>query len=137
MSKRRCRICRRWFQPNLRSRHQQRVCSKASCQKERHRRACAEWHRRNPGYDKETRLRLRLVREAPANQTTPMAAIDEDVARDAVGVEAYVLISETARVVTEWARDAPGRQPFGIKHESRRVGRGPARDEMASARAGP
>lgn len=138
LSKRPCRICRRWFLPSVRAGKRQRVCSEPGCQRERHRRNCADWHRRNPGYDQETRLRRRLVPEAPrTNAATPLGAIDEDVARDAVGVETYVVTSEIARLTTEWVRDVVGRQVVGIKGQSGKLVPTAARDEIAPARAGP
>ena len=61
MRKRPCKICRKWFLPNPRAGDRQRTCSEPACQRERHRRACSDWHRRNPDYDRESRLRARLV----------------------------------------------------------------------------
>ncbi|MCP4304304.1 MAG: hypothetical protein GY788_05380 [bacterium] len=137
-AKHRCPICGKWFWPSVRARSRQRVCSDPACQRERHRRNCADWHRDNPGYDKEERLRRRLLREASApNPTTPLGAIDEEAARDAVDVEVFVLVMEVARVVVEWTRDVPRRQLSDIKRQSGRVAPSLPRDDIATARAGP
>ena len=55
-----CSICRRWYRPHPRQGARQRVCSTPACQRERHRRACAQWRERNPDYDREARLQKRL-----------------------------------------------------------------------------
>ena len=61
--KRPCRICRCWFLPHPRAGPRQQVCSRPECQRERHRRACADWRRRNPDYDAEDRVMCRNWRE--------------------------------------------------------------------------
>jgi len=89
--KRPCRICRKWFSPQPRAGDRQHICSDPGCQTERHRRACASWRRRHPDYDREDRLRRRLlrgVRSPPGPLTAdPLRRIDWKVARDAVGLE--------------------------------------------------
>lgn len=107
-NKRPCRLCRRWFRVHPRAGARQRVCSSPSCQRERHRRACQEWHRRNPGYDREERLRRRLRRGSSADRR-----LDWSVARDAVGLEVVVVIEEAAKDLQHWARDAVRGQGLG------------------------
>jgi len=46
--------------------------------------------------------------------------IDALAARDAVGVEVYVFVEETAKVVVDWARDAVLSQALEIPKESGR-----------------
>ena len=108
--KRPCSICRCWFVPHARAGDRQRVCSKPECQRARHRRSCADWHARHPGYDREERLRkkVRPPREGPPRdpEADPLAEIDWDAARDAVGVESTVFVEETQKVIVAWARDA-------------------------------
>ena len=126
--------------PHPRSGARQRVCSAARCQRERHRRACAEWHARNPDYDREERLRHKLVKaEAPAAAVAdPVAVrIDGVAARDAVGLEVLVFVEETAKVVVDWARDAVLAQAIGIKGESGRHEEVAARDGIGGSASGP
>jgi len=113
--KRPCRICRKWFAPHPRAGDRQRACGAASCQSERHRRACEAWRRREPDYDREDRLRRRLVRQQETNSpggglADPLCRLDWSAARDAVGLQVAVTIEEAARVVHQWARDAVRRQ---------------------------
>jgi integrase len=41
--KRPCKICRKWFLPDVRQAGRQKTCS-AGCRRELHRRSCAEWN---------------------------------------------------------------------------------------------
>jgi hypothetical protein len=108
--KRPCRVCRRWFWPHPRAGDRQRTCSQSDCQRERHRRACAAWRRRHPDYDREDRLRRRLLVSARPAAPDPMRRVDWLAARDAVGLEVAVVIEEAGQVLHRWARDAVGAQ---------------------------
>jgi hypothetical protein len=135
-----CRICRHWFLPHPRAGNRQTVCSSPACQRERHRRSCAQWHSRNPDYDREERLRRKLCKDTPAT-TVPAdpvpVRIDRAAARDAVGVEVTVVIEETAKVLVDWARDAVMAQAYGITAESGEHLTSTARDEIGIAGPGP
>lgn len=56
--KRRCRCCRRPFQPHPRL-PKQRACSRRRCQKSRHRKDCVVWRKKNPTYDHRWRSKKR------------------------------------------------------------------------------
>lgn len=124
--KRPCRICRKWFMPHPRAGDRQRVCGADSCQSERHRKACKAWRRREPDYDREDRLRRKLVKEQEAIcpggvLADPLRRLDWSAARDAVGLEVAVTIEEAARVVQQWARDAVCRQVVTAQADDRRL----------------
>jgi hypothetical protein len=113
-----CRICKRWFRPEARAGDRQRTCGGEGCQRERHRRACAAWHRRNPDYDREERLRRRLQRAVKpavcaALVVPPMARWDGAAARDAVGLEVAVALEVAAQLLWDGVRDAVNAQPHG------------------------
>ncbi|MBI4368905.1 MAG: hypothetical protein HY547_01605 [Elusimicrobia bacterium] len=58
IKKKRCARCRQWFRPWPTLGNIQRFCSKARCQRERHRQACLDWHNKHPHYNqKESRRR--------------------------------------------------------------------------------
>ena len=141
VSKRPCRICRKWFQPNPRVGERQKVCSDPSCQRERHRRNCASWRQRNPDYDRETRVRQRLTEASPTtasmDSTEPKepdrVRIDWRAARAAVGLEVVVLIEEFGEVLREMARDEVRRQLVVFSGELARHGRRAGRDEIGDA----
>ncbi|TPV96475.1 MAG: hypothetical protein B7733_04565 [Myxococcales bacterium FL481] len=142
--KRPCRICKRWFQPNPRVGDRQKVCSNATCQRERHRRACAEWRRRNPDYDREERLRRKLRHDDDAGSSSApdrgahaakrglrLAAV-----RDEMGLQAYVLIDEIAGLLRLETRDGVVLQPPVIAREFGTLSRRSVQDEFVSG-AGP
>lgn len=137
--KRPCRVCRKWFLPHPRAGSRQKVCSSASCQRERHRRNCEEWRDRHPDYDRENRLRARIEAErepdAPRPSLDPLGEVAWEAARDAVGLEAAVITEVTAKVVVSWVRDVVGWEASGITGESPRHGGRAARDEIG--RGGP
>ena len=142
--KRPCRICRTWFQPDPRVGDRQKVCSNADCQRERHRRACADWRRRNPDYDREDRLRRKLRTDADTSAESSSGggarAADRglrlDVVRDELGLQLYVLIDELAELLRLETRDGVLQQPPVIPGEFDRLYRCSAQDEIASG-AGP
>ena len=116
------------------------MCSERPCQRERHRRDCREWHRRNADYDREDRLRSKLVKAAvaPATLAAPLPArIDADAARDAVGMEVAVLIEETGKVLTDWMRDAVLAQVLRITSESPKHTLVASRDAIGAEPLGP
>jgi hypothetical protein len=119
VSKRPCRICRRWFLPNPRAGPRQRTCGSPDCQRERHRRNCSSWHQRNPDYDRETRLRIRLAADRPKSPDADLLSWPS--ARDVVGLEVLLVLEETRRLLVDPARDAVGRQVFAVKRKSGEV----------------
>ncbi len=120
--KRPCRICRRWFRPHPRAGDRQRTCGSTACQSERRRRSVAAWRLRHPDYDREDRLRRQLQGKATAAaEVSPMAGVDWQAARNAVGMEVAVVIEETGRMLATWARNAVMPQVPGIISESSRL----------------
>ncbi len=121
--KRPCSVCRRWFEPNPRAVKHQKTCG-ADCSRELHRRRCAQWHRKNPNYDREERLRRKMVQQREAaSETDPLRAMDWEAVQDAVGLETRIAIEEATRLSVAAARDAvptktrvegliPGRLPI-------------------------
>jgi hypothetical protein len=133
--KRPCRGCGKWFQPNARAGERQRSCDREECQRERHRRACADWRARHPDYDLERRLRERVRREGVVGeplQRDPLAEVVWDAARDAVGVEVAVIVEETGKVLAGWARDAVHAQTSEIMKRLAKVLPSARRDAIAA-----
>ena len=65
--KRPCKICRRWFLPNVRLKDRQKTCADPGCQKEWHRRQCAKWNKRNTEYFKANYLEKKLEKTDQAS----------------------------------------------------------------------
>lgn len=137
--KRPCRECAKWFLPNPRARQRQRTCDRDTCQRARHRRACADWRARHPDYDVERRLRERVrAKEVVGEplQRDPLAEVVWDAARDAVGVEVAIIVEETGKVLVGWARDAVHAKASEIMRQIGKVLPVQARDAIAAG-AGP
>jgi hypothetical protein len=119
-----CSICRRWFRPDARQGPRQKTCSSEACQRERHRRACRDWREREHDVLIEDRLRKRLVGSE--------GELMGPVVRDAIGLEASVIIQESVRLLSSCMRDASGMQPIEITRESIRLRFSVTRDTTAA-----
>ena len=135
--KRPCRICRHWFRPHPRAGDRQHVCSRADCQRERHRQACQRWRQREGPAERTHRLRQRL--RAPVDERPGVAALQVswDAVRDAVGLEVAVILEEISRLLEDVVRDAVQRQVGAPARESRQVQPAGRRDDMVSAARAP
>lgn len=136
-----CSICRHWFEPHPRAGSRQHVCSAPECQRERQRRSVAAWRKRNPDYDRENRLRARVVKADVADpappDADPMAGLDLDAARNAVGLEVLVVLTESSRLIANWARNAVNARASGKPGYSDRLQPDPARNAIESGRRPP
>ena len=120
--KRPCRICRHWFCPHPRAGDRQHVCSRADCQRERHRRACQRWRQGEAPAERAHRLRQRIRVDAADRQAAgPSPRLSWDVVRDAVGLEVAVILEEISRLLEDAVRDAVQRQVGAPVRESRQV----------------
>jgi len=136
--KRPCRICRRWFRPHSRAGDRQHVCSRADCQRERHRRACQRWRQREAPAERAHRLRQRLHEAADGQDAAgPGPRLPWDVVRDAVGPEVTVILEEISRLLADVVRDAVQRQVGAPAGESRQVPPAGRRDDMVWAARAP
>lgn len=107
VKRRPCKVCRKWFLPELHAGDRQHVCGEEACQRKWHRQACAEWHRRNPDYDRETRLVGRIVKVTSLEERRrdPLVSIDWAQLRVEVGLNAAVAMEELGKVVLTGARE--------------------------------
>ncbi len=58
--KRPCRICRKWFLPNVRLKDRQMTCADPECQKKWHKKQCALWNKKNQQYFKANYLQKKI-----------------------------------------------------------------------------
>ncbi len=125
--KRPCRICGKWFVPNPRLGERQMTCGATVCQKQWHRRKCAEWNRKNRAYSQEIYLRKRLqladsaqpcrsspqpvpqptpasspASAPPAVPLKPVAPLDypRAVVQEVMGVQLLIIIEYIVRLLT-------------------------------------
>lgn len=105
LPKRPCSICRKWFHPNPRVGEKQKVCSKPECQRERHRRNCASWNKRNASWYAEDRLseRIRAGPEVSTPATTQpfMERFDWEVIKSTVGWSSGVILEQVIGEVAQ------------------------------------
>lgn len=67
----------------------------------------------------------------------PLRRVDENTARDAVGMETYVFIEEIVRLLLEWVRDSVVLQPVVAKKENGKIAIGGPRDEIGESGPSP
>lgn len=112
-TKRPCRVCGGWFEPHARAVRQQVTCG-PECSRERHRRMCEGWRRRNPDYDREERLRRRVRRPAePPVEGDPRDGLVWPQMREAVGLKMAVVLDEALGMVVRWTREAVATRSAG------------------------
>ncbi len=68
--KRPCSICRHWFIPDVHQKGRQTTCS-SECRKERHRRQCERWNRKNKAYFRDIYLSQKLEKTAEPPEAKP------------------------------------------------------------------
>lgn len=105
--RRRCQICDSLFEADLRVGKRQLTCRGPACQKERHRRNCVAWHKRERGAVEEEALRRRLG--------AAEGEVRLDVVRDECGPKVKVVVEECLRLFSTGSRDE-----FRTKHVEQR-----------------
>ena len=131
--KRPCRICRKWFRPDARVGARQRTCGSAPCRRAWHRQSCRDWRRRNPDYDRDDRLRRRLREQTEAARGDPLAPLNWQAVRDAIGLQVAVVVEETGRLLISWVRDEIALQVAESPDEFGRLPPSRVRDAMGSS----
>lgn len=135
-SKRPCAVCRTWFLPDPRVRRRQRCCEREECRSELHRRACADWRRRNVALIREDRVANRIAAKAPPLAPTaavaadPTAAVHWPAVDAAVGVEVSLVFRQALQLVSRALRDEFRAQLPEKTAKTARVRREGMRDEM-------
>ena len=158
-TKRPCRICRVWFEPDPRAAGRQRVCGKETCRREVHRRECQRWREKHSDYDAERRFKARLlqcgrqVEPSPAKDAEAPEAekpavehgldrggvrlLDWSFARESVGLKVAVLVEESTKVMASEARELVLAELALRGVVSRKVLPTHSREETARAVPGP
>ena len=104
--KRPCRICRRWYLPDVRHKKRQKTCGAPDCQNEWHRRLCADYNKRNRENFKADYLSKKLektrdtsLKKSPLQKypkTLPRSRINlklpRNFIRERIGAEMLVIL---------------------------------------------
>ena len=109
--KRRCKICTKWFLPDVRHANRQKTCG-PECRSELHRRRCAEYNDKNRRAAKADYLQKKLdevdrrCRMTAAGKTDPGTTgpridlgLPRDVIQNAIGLRLLVVIEYVAEQI--------------------------------------
>lgn len=127
--KRPCRICRRWFLPNPRLKDRQMTCGDSECQKQWHRRKCAQWNRANVDYFRSNYLQKKLdAATEPGGASKPFEPISKRVGQrpksrlrsglpleyvqEVIGLEHLIIIEYLAQHLVRRFQEVFKRQVF-------------------------
>jgi hypothetical protein len=112
LTKRPCRICRRWFVPDRRVGRRQRACSAPTCQVARRAKTQASWRRRNPDYFIAHRIQRRRLNAdetsaavLPLMLPPPLSELPWDLAQEEFGVAGTDFLGHLGRVLLVAAQD--------------------------------
>lgn len=112
--KRPCRICRRWFMPNPRLKDRQMTCGNPCCQKEWHRKKCAEWNKKHSDYFKTNYLDKKLKaathqdnHPAPQTENKPpvscksrlKSGLPLNLVQEVIGIQHLIIIEYLAQLL--------------------------------------
>jgi len=120
LSKRPCRVCKRWFKPDARLGDRQKTCGDAACKREWHRRKCAEWNEKNFEYAKANALQRRIetAKSRPASSGGPRSLLPQRYAKELIEVQLVVILEYLGQQLLRRLQAVIKRQAFVIKGQS-------------------
>mgnify|MGYP006957731498 FL=1 len=136
--KRPCRVCRKWFTPNLRLGDRQQTCGVVECQRKWHARKCAEWNWKNRAYFREIYLRGRLESfgsDPPAKSSSPGSScrikdpprrsspldLPQEVIQEVIEVKPFIIIEYIVRLLMRGVQEVIHTQLVEKQKEIRRL----------------
>lgn len=120
LSKRPCRVCKRWFKPDARLGDRQKTCGDAACKREWHRRKCAEWNEKNFEYAKANALQRRIetAKSRPASSGGPRSLLPQRYAKELNEVQLVVILEYLGQQLLRRLQEVIKRQAFVNKGQS-------------------
>jgi len=120
LSKRPCRVCKRWFKPDARLGDRQKTCGDAACKREWHRRKCAEWNEKNFEYAKANALQRRIetAKSRPASSGGPRSLLPQRYAKELIEVQLVVILEYLGQQLLRRLQAVIKRQAFVNKGQS-------------------
>ena len=133
--KRPCRICRRWFRPDVRVGDRQRTCGEPDCQRTRRQKTQASWRARNPGYATAHRITQRNQDQSaePLRTPSPLNRLPWDLAKDQFGGQGADFIGVLGTLLLRTAKDQFQAYPFDFTGFSGALPRHPEKTRAAPA----
>jgi hypothetical protein len=107
-AKKPCRICRKWFRPDVRVGRRQRTCGRIECQQALQKKTLATWRARNPDYFVAWRIQARSKGERtpePLRLPAPLSNLPWDIAQDEFGAKGADFIGVMSSVVLRVAKN--------------------------------
>jgi len=123
LSKRPCRVCKRWFKPDARLGDRQRTCGDASCKREWHRRKCAEWNEKNSEYAKANALhrKIEAAKNQPASSGGSRSLLPQRYAKELIEVQFVVILEYLGQQLLRRLQEVIKRQAVVNKWQSGRL----------------
>src|SRR4051794_38125257 len=133
--KRPCRICRRWFRPDVRVGDRQRACGERDCQRVRRQKTQAGWRARNPGYATAHRITERNQDKStePVRTPAPLNRLPWDLAKDQFGGQGADFIGVLSTLLLRTAKDQFQAYPIDCTGPSAALPRQPEKTRSAPA----
>ena len=132
-AKRPCRICRRWFRPDVRVGARQRACRRPECQTARRNATQAAWRARNPDYFIAWRIQARAGRERapePLRLSSPLSGLPWDIAQDEFGIKGADFIGAMGTLLLQAAKDQFKQQAVDSSKDPGTLPLNPAKDQF-------
>lgn len=107
-AKKPCRICRKWFRPDVRVGRRQRTCGRPECQNALRKQSLAVWRIRNPDYFIAWRIQARAKpgrAPEPLRLPSPLSSLPWDIAQDEFGTIGADFIGAMGSVVLRAAKN--------------------------------
>jgi hypothetical protein len=131
--KRPCRICRKWFQPDVRVGDRQHTCGRPECQVIRRKKTQSAWRAWNRDYFVAWRIQARSESEQtpePLRLPHPLSNLPWDLAQDEFGIKGADFIGALGGVLLRATKDQFKRQVVDSTGDSVRLPRFPAKDQF-------
>jgi hypothetical protein len=123
LSKRPCRVCKRWFTPDARLGDRQKTCGDAACKREWHRRKCAEWNEKNSEYAKANALQRKIeaAKNRPASSGDSRSLLPQRYAKEVIEIQIVVILEYLGQQLLRRLQEAIKRQAIVNKGQSGRL----------------
>jgi hypothetical protein len=122
LSKRPCRVCKRWFKPDARLGDRQKTCGDAACKREWHRRKCAEWNEKNSEYAKANVLHRKIeAAKKPASSGGSRSLLPLGYAKEVIEIQLAVMLEYLGQQLLRRLQEVIKRQAAVNKRQSGRL----------------
>ena len=132
-AKKPCRICRRWFRPDVRVGARQHTCGRPECQVARRKKTQAAWRARNPDYFVAWRIQARAESERapePLRLPFPLSNLPWDMAQDEFGVKGADFIGAMGALLLQAVKDQFEGQVIDSSRDPATLPPTPAKDQF-------